>query len=68
MAPVAIALHSVEGYAQDADPWSQTHALAKAFESSWNSHDMEEPFRKLLTEHVDCHENAVAFGSSPQLK
>lgn len=32
---------------------SELHALATAFESAWNAHDMNVAFRKLLTEDID---------------
>lgn len=59
----AIVLSPIEGHAQDADPAIANRALAKAFESSWNTHDMGEPFRKLLTEDVDWVSVSGGHGS-----
>ena len=59
----AIVLSPMAGHAQDADPVSENRALAKAFESAWNAHDMGEPFRKLLTEDVDWVDVIGGHGS-----
>lgn len=40
-------------HAQDAGPEVGNVALVKAFQSAWNSHDMQGAFRKLLTADVD---------------
>lgn len=41
------------GEAPDASPEVGNRALATAFESAWNTHDMDVAFRKLLTKDVD---------------
>ena len=44
---------SSASHAQDPGPEVGNVALVKAFQSAWNSHDMEGAFRKLLTDDVD---------------
>jgi len=51
---LAIALRPSVGRAEDAGTAEQANrALAAAFESAWNTHDMEVGLRKLLTNDVD---------------
>jgi uncharacterized protein (TIGR02246 family) len=52
LAILMVAISSVV-HAQDAGPEVGNVALVKAFQSAWNSHDMEGAFRKLLTDDVD---------------
>jgi uncharacterized protein (TIGR02246 family) len=63
MTLLAIVLSPMEGHAQGADPVAENRALAAAFESSWNTHDMGEPFRKLLSEDVDWVNVSGGHGS-----
>jgi uncharacterized protein (TIGR02246 family) len=49
---LAIALAPVLGHANDTDAEQANRALAKAWESTWNAHDMQ-AFGKLLTEDID---------------
>lgn len=50
---LAIALGPVVGRSQDAKSEEANRALAAAFESAWNTHNMEVAFRELLTPDVD---------------
>jgi len=54
------------GYAQDPTPEAGNRALAAAFESAWNAHDMK-AFGKLLTEDVDWVNVDAGHGKGRQL-
>jgi uncharacterized protein (TIGR02246 family) len=52
LALLALCLTPIAGRAQEAKPEEAIRALAAAFESAWNAHDMK-AFGQLLTEDVD---------------
>lgn len=52
LAFLALGLSPMAGRAQEASPEAANRALAAAFESTWNAHDMK-TFGTLLTEDVD---------------
>jgi uncharacterized protein (TIGR02246 family) len=48
-----VVLVPMPGFAQDSEGVQANRALAAAFESAWNTHDMEEAFRRLLSDDID---------------
>jgi uncharacterized protein (TIGR02246 family) len=50
---LAVALIPIPVLAQNQDPVQANRELAAAFESAWNTHDMEGAFRRLLAGDID---------------